>query len=154
MKVEELLQAFCGSSKIYTILEIIYQGQNFQSLRWWIRVPEPSFWFLKLYNPIWLQLWPPFSSFWFILQFEFFLLCVFLIHLHALASDPFLIVCFVQVACCNGTIEASYKFSIQTFFLLVKVSWILAWQACQPLVFLHLHSQLSLNLPILVRMNF
>ncbi len=49
-------------------------------------------------------------------------MCVFLIHLHALAFDPFLFAYFVQVSCCNDTIEIAYKFSIQTFFFLIRVN--------------------------------
>ncbi len=75
MDKKELLQAFYSSSRVYTILEIVYDNQNIQSSSWWTRVPKPSFWFLKLYNPQWLQLWLPLSSFWFTLQFEFFLDC-------------------------------------------------------------------------------
>ncbi len=41
---------------------------------------------------------------------------MFLIHLRALASDPLQLVCFVQVVCRNGTIEASCKSLVQTFF--------------------------------------
>ncbi len=41
---------------------------------------------------------------------------MFLIHLRALTSDPLQLVCFVRVACRNGTIEASCKFFVQTFF--------------------------------------
>jgi hypothetical protein len=50
-----------------------------------------------------------------------FCLCVFLVHLRVLTSNSLQFTCFVQVACHNGTIETSCKFSIQTLFFLVII---------------------------------
>jgi hypothetical protein len=69
-KVKEFLQSLCSFFKVYMILEIVYQGQSLQSSRWWTWAPKASFWFLKLYDPQWLQLWPPICFLWFIIQFD------------------------------------------------------------------------------------
>jgi hypothetical protein len=49
--------------------------------------------------------------------------------------------------------EVSCKFSAQILYFPIKVNQILAWQAHQHLMFLHLYCQLFLSLPILMCMN-